>query len=291
MKNCMSCIVLFFSVMCFPLAAAEFNCSGQTSNFAFNNDGALSPGKPREGFAVSVQDQLNNLLDGKISFEMDPVNGNLLSARALWHASFMELSAGPSFGVLNSSGNKHSVPVLFQPGLGIGFSITMPGKVIVRADTDFALPPATSSDGQVYIQRSELSLGFYLPNDLCTLKISQRQNTLEKSDGSRIKSITDYGFCNEIFKKGSPFRFSVDFIYRVQDFYISEDSDSNCKIGNLVLGGGLTWAPKADFSIFMKGNGSIYSFSLRDKINDLDRFHYDFTVGMRIVTKMPKGLD
>lgn len=277
---------LFVAVALFPLGAAEFSVSALASNFAFDDDGKIQPDSPGYGTKFSYRDQLMSNLDGIVSFESDPVNGNLLSARASWAASILEISAGPSFGVLNSSSDSDGVPVLFQPGLGIGFSVILPGILTAEADTDFALPPASGTAGQVYLQKSRLAAGLFFPNVLCTLAVSQRSNSLYSPTVPLLKSTTDYGLYTEAFRKGAPWRISIDFVYRVMDYFKAEDSDANRKIANLVLGGGLTWSPKNDFNVFVTGNGSLYSFSLNDAtVNDLDKFLFDVKAGVMIRTE------
>jgi hypothetical protein len=67
----------------------------------------------------------------------------------------------------------------------------------------------------------------------------------------------------------------------VLDYYIDPDSAANRKIANLVLGGGVTWAPTTDFSVFADGNGALYSFSLGDEVSGLDRFMFDLRAGVK----------
>ncbi len=284
MKHSITAAVFGLFVGVLPLMAMEITTSAQTSTFAFSDVGELNAARPLYGMAFAVTEQLQEQMEGKISYETDPVNGNTLAARASFRTSFLEISAGPSFGVLNSGGDSEDIPVLFQPGVGIGFSITVPGIVVARADTEFALPPASVSGGQVYLQKSALSAGFYLPNVLCSAGIQQRMNTRASLTESRIKSITDYGLYTESFKKGSVFRISVNFIYRVADYFIEKDSANNRKIANLLLGGGLTWAPAADFSFFIDGNASLYSFSLADQVDGLDKLFFDLRLGATIRT-------
>jgi hypothetical protein len=264
-----------------PLFAADLSVSAAAGNLPFDDDGDLRPAKIQPGFAFSFTDVISGDLAGILSFESDPVGGNLLSARASWKTSFLGVSAGPSFGVLNSDGDADDVSVLLQPGLGIGFSFTLPGIVVATADTDFALPPTSVSGGQAFVQKSRLSAGFFFPNVLCTLAISQRGNYLYSFVKPRMRNVTDYGLYTEAYRKGGPWRAGVDFIYRVQDYYVAEESDANLKIGNLVLGGALTWSPKSDFGIFASGNGSLYSFSLNDaKPDDLDKFYFEAKAGV-----------
>ena len=276
---------LLFAAALSPLGAAEISASVGMSNFAFTNSGEIQPLTMHYGTAVSFRDQLMSNLDGIVGFECSPVNGNILSARASWTTSILEISAGPSFGVLNSSSGKKDVPTLFLPGLGIGFGVTIPGIVTVNADTDFALPPASGAAGQVYLQKSKLAVGFFLPNTICTLGISQESNSRNSILEPRIKSITDYGLYTEAFRKGAPWRIGVDFIYREADYYLGEGADANRKVGNLVLGGALTWSPKNDFAVFVSGDGSLYSFSLTSaKVDNLDKLLFDLKAGVKITT-------
>ncbi len=258
------------------LGATDITVSGKTSAFVFNAQGIPDPAKQRWGFDASIEDQLTDALSGKIRFDNDPENGNTLSARANYRTSYLEISAGPSFGILNSS-SSGGIANLFQPGIGIGFKLLAPGSVVASADTDFALPSPATSTGQMYLQKSEISVGFYLPNVLCSAGISQRTNT---ETGGVIRGITDMGFYTEAFKKGAPYRASVNFIYRVMDYYVAADSIANTKTGHLVLGGGVTVEPTNDLSLFLKGEGALYSFSLKNQLNGLEKFLFDARLGV-----------
>jgi len=260
----------------FQLGATDISVTGKTSAFNFNAAGVPDPAQQRWGYDFYVEDQLTEALIGKIAYDCDPENGSTLSARASYRTSYLEISAGPTFGILNSS-SSGGVANLFQPGLGIGFKLLAPGQVVAKADTDFALPAPASSTGQIFLQRSELSIGFYLPNVLCSVGIKQKTNT---ESGGLVKGITDVGLYTESFKKGSPFRISVDFIYRVMDYYVASGSASNTKTAHLVLGGGLTWEPKNDLSLFIEGDGAIYSYSLGGSLTGLDKFLFDVRAGV-----------
>lgn len=261
-------VIVCLSLLCTIITAGEITTALLASNQKFNTDASFSPNKPQFGASFILRDAISPNIDSILSFEADPLNGNTLFARAIFKTSYLEISAGPSFGVLNTRSKESGVSNLFQPGLGIGFSIIAPGIVVASADTDFALPSPADSGGIVYLQKSSLSAGFYLPNILCSLAVNQKTNT---ESGKNITSITDYGFYTESFRKGSRFRISVDFIYRISDFFIAVDNPGNRKLGNLVLGGGLTWAPSMDFNFFILGTGSVYTFSLKTpekSIND-----------------------
>jgi hypothetical protein len=207
MKQFLAVVVTLLIIPVLQLGAVELTVSGQRSSFIIDKTGVLTPDAARYGVGFSISDQIMDQLDGKIAFDSDAVNGNTLSARASFRTSYFEISFGPSFGVLNPSDDTAAVSNLFQPGLGIGFSITAPGIVVAKADTDFALPSPSGSSGQVYLQRSELSAGFYLPHVLCKLGILQKTNI---QSSSCVRSLTDYGLYTESYAKGSPFRVSVD---------------------------------------------------------------------------------
>lgn len=255
-------------LLCAALTAGELTTAFLSSNQKFNSDASFSYKRPHFGALFILRDEIGTNIDSILSFEADPINGNTLFARVLFKTSFLEISAGPSFGVLNKGSKDSGITNLFQPGLGMGFSIIAPGIIVARVDTDFALPSPADSGGIIYLQKSSISAGFYLPNILCSLAVNQKTHT---ESGYYMTSITDYGFYTEAFRKGSNFRISVDFIYRISDFFIAEDDPGNKKLGNLVLGGGITWAPNMDFNLFLLGTGSVYTFSLKNpetSIND-----------------------
>ncbi len=285
--------LVLFLLLVAPLSlfATDLDICATTSTFTFDGMGYLSAWSPSFGGKIAVTDKLTSRMDGTISFERDTVSGNTLSAMGTYRTSFLEISGGPSLGVLNSTQDDDDVTMLFQPGLALGFSVIIPGKFIGRAYSEFALPPAASSAGQVYLQRGELSIGFYLPNILCTARVSQR-STVTLGDSMTItKSIIDYGIYSEAFKKGSPFRINVDFIYRVSDYYLSTDNPANRKFGHLVLGGGATWVPRNDFNIYIRGAGSLYTFSLLDDVNDQNDFFFDLSLGVRMTLGSPPVID
>ncbi len=288
-KKRAACVALIGLCAAF-LRAADIELSTSVSTFGLDDGGSFEPFEPGIGFGFSVTDRLKDNLEATISFDRDPVNGNLLSARASYHTSFLVISAGPSFGVLNSSSDD-AISNLLQPGLGIGFKVILPGVVVATVDSEFAFPPAANNEGQAYLQRGEISAGFYLPNVLCTLKASQRTDVETLAGGaSALRSTTDYGLYTEAFMKGSPFRISLDFIYRIVEYRDSLVPLNDRSYGNLVLGCGLTWAPKDDLSFFLSGNGSLYTFAIDDSAADVDSFLFDVKFGVRFATKPLAGI-
>lgn len=273
---------LLILALALPVFSVDVSSELKASSFAMTKDGDFNPEIIRYGCSFEISDSLSPTLYGKLAFDSDPVNGTILSSRAMYRTSYMEISAGPSFGVLNTTGSAEGVPILFQPGLGIGFNVTVPGIVVASADTEFALPAAVQTEGQVYLQKSELSAGFFLPNVLCSAHVSQRNASAYDGGASKMRSATDYGLYTTAYKKGSPIRVSLNFIYRIIDFYIAPDNASNRKIANLVLGGGFTVTPSAEYSLFVDANGALYSFSLADPDSGLDQFMFDIRAGMKL---------
>ena len=270
-------LLAFFVIALVPGIAADITASGACSNFALKKSNVQDAAALQYGFNFSLSDKIEKQLTGTIRCDADPLNGNLVSARVSYGTSFFDISAGPSFGILNAVDSDDIVSTLVQPGIGLGIHIIGWGKFLSTIDTDFALPPYSDNSGQVYLQRGELSTVFYLPNVLCTLGVTQKMNT---ESGSHMISITDYGMYNEAYLKGSPFRVAVNFIYRVTSYYITAESTDNTKVGNILLGGGITWARRNDFSLFIKGDASLYSFSYGDDLSGLDKLFFDITAGV-----------
>ncbi|HOT61651.1 MAG TPA: hypothetical protein PLU93_02160 [Treponemataceae bacterium] len=267
-------------------AAIEFSGSVTASSFAIDEEGDFPDALPRFGGSVEVAEQIGEVARASIQFSRDPGMGNLLGARISWNTAFISVSAGPSLGVLNR-GEGSRTANLFQPGIGLGFTVTAPGILVAVADTDFSIPVGGSESGQVHLQRGKVEVGFYVPHILCRAGISQRRATTPDDGLTITRSVTDYGLYTEAFKKGSPFRIGLNFIYRVTDYEVSPDAGTDRSIGSLVVGGNVTFAPKADVTVFIGGNSSIYSFSLSGPDDGLDRFFFDATVGVKLVLRAP----
>lgn len=275
--------ILFFVLICVisvpAIFAVEVQIAGNFNNYFFEKNGEIDPDAYQYGLFFQIKDQVVDNLEAKIAIESIIFEEYTVSGRVSYSTSYLEISAGPTFGILNKTVDKASFSYLIQPGLGIGFSIISPGYFVAKADTDFALPSATDGHGQAYIQKGELSFGFYLPHMLCSLAVRQKASALSGTT-NMITGTTDYGFYTEAFKKGSPFRANVDFILRITDCFFPDLPDTSHKNSHLVLGGGITWAPNSSFNLFAYGTGSMYTISLLDLKPTLQNFLFDFKLGM-----------
>lgn len=273
--------VLMLVVLALPLTAIEITIAGAASSFGFDRTGELDTALPAPGFTLGMTERITPLISAELLLDQDPVTGRSLGARLSYETPFISISAGPFFGLMNEDNDKDMVPVLLRSGLSLGFSLTVPGLLVADAGADFCLPATVTAGEVVDIYRSSLSLGFYLPNLLCSLGISQKGTTVSTGSSSSIRSQTDYGFYTEAFKKQSPWKINVDFIWRVTDYFIAEDDPANKKLAHLVLGVGTSWSPGTGLAFFGSVNSSLYSFSLGDPVPGLDEYLFDARLGMR----------
>jgi len=272
-------IFLILAVLALPLSAIEITIAGAASSFGFDRKGGLETPLPAMGLTLGLTEQITPLLSAELLLDQDPVIGRSLGARFSYETSFISMTAGPFFGLMNE--DKDTVPVLLRSGLSLGFSLIVPGLLVADASADFCLPTTTTVGEIADIYRSSLSLGFYLPNLLCSIGISQKGTTVASGTTSHIRSQTDYGFYTEAFKKQSPWKINVDFIWRVTDYFINEGNPTNKKLAHLILGLGTSWSPGLGLAFFGSINSSLYSFSLGDPVPGLDTFIFDARLGLR----------
>ncbi len=280
MKRILMTLALLAALL--PLAAFELTVSGMASNFAFDLDGKLNPENPVLGLSFGMTERINSTLSAGFNLDVDPIAGRSLGARVSYSTPFITISAGPFFGLLNSSGQDEEVLSLYRTGLGLGLTLTVPGILVAQADADFCLPADTGPSDRVDLQKSSLRLGFYLPNLLCSAGISQKSNTIVSAGTYMLRSQTDYGFYTEAFKKQSPWRVNVNFIWREIDYYTAPSAPENRKIANLVLGLGTNWSPSNEFAIFTDISAALYTLSLAEPVNGLEKFLYDFRIGVKL---------
>jgi hypothetical protein len=92
--------------------------------------------------------------------------------------------------------------------------LTIPGVMFTRLLFDYSLGSVLLEDGDYSQNRNELSVGFYVPNAICSLILEskkfyeQRTATLDVVD-----SLLRYSFQADIFQKNAPYRLLFSLAY------------------------------------------------------------------------------
>ena len=235
-------------------AALELVVAGGAGNVGFTPEGEF-PHSVFPNMMIEVSGELRDVVSGRVAIEQDSVFGRKLSADFSYDAGFIKIAAGPVLGFFNGTdGNSWSAKNPIQPGARLDISLFFLDRILIEASSEFCFLLPGESSAQFYPSQGKLVLGVVFPIINCSLQVNYRGAVLSGSTGY-TQTRTDYGLYTRVFSKNSPFRMSVNFIYRTFDYENSTLAQSNKSI---VLGGGVEFRIKR-FEIFVNGEGTVFT--------------------------------
>lgn len=203
----------------FPIdrAATDTTFNGQTFPFGISIDGNQR-----------VNDALT--IDGNIVYN-DPILRNYAYAKFTYRESYFSVGVGPSFGFFNSSSQ------LLRSGLTASVEVDWPGVAFISYDTNNTIGGALVSTGDYIQAENDISLGFYVPNAICSLNLLSRSYTAKTDAGSTVDDFREYSFKTDIFKKNVPYRIALSFAYQtLSKSFVVGATTTKQTLGSLVLG-------------------------------------------------------
>ncbi len=210
------------------------------------------------GAAYLVQPLSANLsLEGGLS--SDTVLRYTAYTRITFSQQSLTVSVGPILGLLNST----EVPV--KPGLSASLRLMVPGigYAEVLADTSLGLDLSTAGD---YLQEQiSASLGFYIPNAICSLGYQLKRYTARTAAGEVSDSLSDYSFRTQIFQKNVPLQIQLAFSYQT----LARDFDETPlaalhTLSSIVIGTRVDWTLAKYLTLLLDLQSSVYTFGQDD---------------------------
>jgi hypothetical protein len=203
-KKILLCAVFCLSAVLY-LSGLELTVLGGLGNLSF--DAKSTPigngefeGTPYPFVRLGLNETVSDSLEFSGVIERDPVLRNHLRAEAKISSDLFAVSAGPVLGLFNSSESA------VRPGVQAGIRFDLPGIVFaaLNAGSTFG---SLESEGDYEARHGRLELGFWLPNIVNTISIS------EKSYDSREKGSLDvrnntlrYQYSADIYAKNIPYK-------------------------------------------------------------------------------------
>ncbi len=207
----LTAVILIFAVI-FPLGALELGVSFDMGNISFPDAPLTSSDFPSAypwGASVDLRQIISEGMEVQLNYRNDRVVNHLVSSTFLYSGEFFSIGAGPAFGVFNSS------QVALQPGMATEFKVSWPGKFFLSFDMLSSIGFRLSNTGDYSQGVTNLSMGFYVPNAICTLGMDQKVYTeVVATHGEATDKQTDFSFKADIFQKNVPYRILIGLIYR-----------------------------------------------------------------------------
>jgi len=273
-------LILVFFILHFSIFALVMETELNMSNFGLKHDGDYRT-IPDFGGLISLEEQVLPHFKVKLAFERDSEIGNTVWAKLTYETSIVDISLGPSLGLLNSIGSIGDALSSFHPGLIMDIHLRTNVGFVAGFSGSFAVATLGVTEAHAYIQSASVDLGYRFPNLIGILRLSHR-GRLGVVDGQRATfSITDYGLYTETFSKPSRLKIPINIIFR-HIRYISQKADQEQKnYGNILFETGfhLTISNEVDFSVLC--GAAIYSFTLGELQSNVSKFFFNSKIGLR----------
>lgn len=269
-----------FFILPFSIFALVMETELNTSNFGLKHNGNYRS-IPDFGGSISLEEQILPQFKVKLAFERDSEIGNTVWAKLTYESSILNISLGPSLGLLNSVGSIGDAFSSFHPGLIMDIHLRTNVGFLAGFSGAFAVATIGVTEAHAYIQSASVDLGYRFPNIIGILKISHR-GRVGIVDGQRsLFSITDYGLYTETFSKPSRLKIPINIIFRHIRYISQKDEQEQKNYGNILFETGfhITVNNEVDFNLLC--GVSIYSFTLGRVQSNVSKFFFNSKIGLR----------
>ena len=195
-----------------PPAAPALEVSGtyRIENLAFRSDReasdvSFSGDEFPMGFSLGIRHTSQQELAMEAEYVYDAVLRNIATGLVTYRGNLFSFGVGPFLGFLNTE--------QLWPKVGIAsvFKVEWPGAAFVQLWLDNSSGNRLSDEGDYLQERNNLSLGFYVPNAICSLNVANKR-FVEKTDTAEIAdTMTAYSLAVDIYQKNVPFKIVVTF--------------------------------------------------------------------------------
>ena len=178
------------------------------------------------GVTILGSQNVGEGLQVDFGYQGDPILNNLAYGTFTYTGDFFSMGAGPLVGLFNTTETKT------QPGISTNFRLELPGIAYVKFDLLSSIGYKMSALGDYNQNMSNITLGFYIPNAICTINMEEKNYSqigafTDSTDNvfrEKQDSLLEYSFKTEIYKKNIPFKILIGLIYRTtSNNYIKEE--------------------------------------------------------------------
>jgi hypothetical protein len=206
---------------------------------------------------IRLDESVSNFIAFSGVLERDPVLRNRFSAEAKISSGFFAVSAGPLLGLFNSAES------VIRPGVQAGVRFDLPGIIFaaLNAGSTFG---SLRSVGDYEARQGRLEFGFWLPNIVNTISISEKSYDSWETGSLEIRNrILRYQYSADIYAKNVPFEVALNFGYETLTRSISNHATSVFEedLYNIIfLGAEISFKVRPNLRLILGGEMPVYSW-------------------------------
>lgn len=260
MKTTILLVLLLLAFLPGELFALEIGATVNLENLALDNDRAesadsFSGNNYYWGGSLFASHAFSEELSFETGFYQDTILRNVLYSTLHYNTEYLSLGVGPFFGFFNSTST------ILKSGISTSIKFSLPGVVFVllRSDTSIGGRLVETED---YIQASsDLALGFYVRNAICTLNLRNKKFTQKQSSLETVDNLTEYSFDTEVFQKNFPYQITLSFAYQILDKkYVGPATTTRHTLNSIIIGTEADIALNRYLNLLLSLDSSIYTF-------------------------------
>lgn len=212
------------------------------------------------GFSLYAQQDINDDMKLKAGVFYDPILRYATYTLFEYRQDYVSIGVGPFFGTFNTSGS------VLQSGISTEVSAQIPGKIYASLRSDSSIGTRFTKDGDYLQERNDLSIGYYIPNAICSLNLLTKSFVERKSASLEIdNSLTEYSFKVDLFQKNVPFGILLSFGYQTLTRAYSDGTTSLTNtLNSIILGTRFTFQATERLRIIADLNSNVYSFGSKE---------------------------
>jgi hypothetical protein len=144
----------------------------------------------------------------RAGFSRDTVLRNLAHVMIYYNLDYLSMGVGTIQGFNNTNG------ATLKPGLASSVQLSFPGVMFARLLFDYSLGSVLMETGDYTQNRNELTVGFYVPNAICSFTLQSKKFFEEGGTTDAVDSLMRYSFQADIYQKNAPYRLLFSLAYQ-----------------------------------------------------------------------------
>jgi hypothetical protein len=283
-------LVLLVAGSAATASALDLGLSAWAGNLGFRTDRvATDTTFPGAGYFLGMSlygsQQITDTIGFETGFYSDQVLRNTSYTLFSYSAKILSVGIGPFFGLFNDPGT------LLKSGISTAVRLELPGIAFVSFRSDSSIGGELVEVGDYLQERNDISLGFYVPNAICTVSLNARKFAQRTADATVIDRLTEYAFATDIFRKNVPYRLLVTFAYQSLEKSWVAATTTSATLNSLVIGSQLS-VSLSDTVLLQAGmEGTVYSFGTGILLGGASPFLFRAYTGVKVSSDVIPFLD
>ncbi len=258
------CALVALAIATPAARALEVTATYRVENLAFMSDReatdtSFSGSEFPMGFSLGITETTRQDLSLQAVYMYDEVLRNILTGLVTYHGNMFSFGVGPFMGFLNTD----------QPWPKVGvasfFKVEWPGTAFVQIWLDNSTADRLSDEGDYLQERNNFSVGFYVPNAICSLNLLNRRFAEQTDTAEVTDTLTEYSFVADIYHKNVPFKIVLTFgLQRMSREWEESAGTTTQTLYSLIVGTRFDMHLSESVAMMIDLDSSIYTFGEDD---------------------------